>query len=488
MIPLTKDFAISSNAISPAGTGVDANGLMLISGDALPIPLATVQYFQTAKDVAEVFGYDSDEYECASVYFAGFTGAAQLPAQLLVVGVPAAATSGGLYSGSNADVTMQAINALEAGTIKVSVDGKSQTSSSIDLTTAQSQSDVATALQAALTGVTVSWNPTSAQYTIKSATTGAGSSVGYASGAIAIALKLTQAGGAKSSAGTDTMTLAQVMDRVVDTDQNWFGFASAQELTDEQQLELAKWGAGQDAGNRYLFATSVSNGVESTLFDECTKNNYGGVFIMHGEPKNAFSALAWAAGLDFSATNGRVSYKFRQFTGMSDQVDSLKVANALEAAGVNYYGNYSSNKVLKNYAATGVITGQFKWLDTFLDQVWLKANLISAFANLFTNNQSYSFTEAGYTAVKAAAQDPLQQAINFGAIRKGVTLDQSQIQIINQQVGKDISGSLFSDGYYFHIPKQPGSNRIERTLKGAVLFWTDGQLIQSLNLQSTTVL
>lgn len=74
-----------------------------------------------------------------------------------------------------------------------------------------------------------------------------------------------------------------------------------------------------------------------------------------------------------------------------------------------------------------------------LDQVWLKANLISAFANLFTNNQSYSFTEAEYTAVKAAAQDPLQQAINFGAIRKGVTLDQSQIQIINQQVGKDIS-------------------------------------------------
>ncbi|WP_274371892.1 DUF3383 family protein, partial [Morganella morganii] len=211
------------------------------------------------------------------------------------------------------------------------------------------QSDVATALQAALTGVTVSWNPTSAQYAIKSATTGAGSSVGYASGAIATALKLTQAGGAKSSAGTDTMTLAQVMDHVVDTDQNWFGFASAQALTDEKQLELAKWGAGQDAGNRYLFAASVSNGVESTLFDECTKNNYGGVFIMHGEPKNSFSALAWAAGLDFSATNGRVSYKFRQFTGMSDQVDSLKVANALEAAGVNYYGNYSSNKVLKNY-------------------------------------------------------------------------------------------------------------------------------------------
>ena len=486
MIPLTKDFSISSNAVSPAGTGVDANGLMLTTSQA--IPSAVVQYYPTAKDIADVFGYDSDEYECASVYFSGFTGAAQLPAELRVVGIPAAATAGGLYSGSNAAVTMPEINALEAGTIKITVDGNTQTSSNIDLTTAQSQSDVATALQAALTGVTVAWNATAAQYAIKSATTGESSSVGYASGKIATALKLTQAGGAKSSSGTGTMTLAQVMDHVVDTDQNWFGFASAQALTNEQQLELAKWGAGQDAGNRYLFAASLSNGVESTLFDECTQNNYGGVFIMRGEPKNAFSVIAWAAGLDFTATNGRVSYKFRQFTGMSDQVDSLKVANALEAAGVNYYGNYSSNKVLKNYAATGVITGQFKWVDTFLDQVWLKANLISAFANLFTNNQSYSFTEAGYTAVKAAAQDPLQQAINFGAIRKGVTLDQSQIQIINQQVGKDISGSLFSDGYYFHIPNQPGSNRIERTLKGAVLFWTDGQLIQSLNLQSTTVL
>ena len=474
-IPLSKDFAISSDTVSPAGNGVDAIGLMLTKSDKLGS--ASAQYFSSLPDVANTFGYISDEYKAASVYFAGYVGAAQLPKELLISGMGLNATGGRLISASNANVKIGDVIKLPPSAITISVDGITQASSQINLSTATTQEDVAKIIETALSGVSVTWDNN--KYTIISITTGNESSVTDAKGEIAAALRLTNDDGAVSISGTPEMTLAQVMDRIVDVNTNWFGFACAQEINESEKLELAAWCATQDGGNRYLYATT---GRSSDIYKD------GAVFVHNGEPSNAFAALGFAASTDFSKTNGRLSYKFRQFTGMTDTITSLSDADALDRAGVNYYGNYSQNAVLKNYAATGVITGQFLWIDTFLDQVWIKANLISAYANLFTNNQSYSFIPPGYAAIKAATLDVMQSAINYGAIKTGVTLDNSQTQIVNQQVGKDITSALYSDGWYLYIPSQPGANRIERSLKGVVLFWVDGQLIQSINMQSTTVL
>ncbi|MEX9215658.1 DUF3383 family protein [Providencia rettgeri] len=474
-IPLSKDFAISSGVVSPAGNGVDAIGLMLTTSSE--IGTASVQSFSMLSDVANTFGYTSDEYVAASVYFAGFTGAAQLPSELLVVGISSQATAGKLISGSNASVKIEDIAKLPASTITLNIDGVETTSKAIDFSAVTTQADVAKAIQTALKGVNVSWGNNT--YTISSSSVGKSTTVIDAQGDIASALKLTEELGARSVDGTDTMTLTEIMDKVVDVDTNWFGFACAQDLTAEQKQELAAWTATQDGGNRYVYSVT---GEDASMYES------GGVFVNHGDASNAFAVLAFAASMDFSKTSGRLTYKFRQFTGMKNKVTSLSEAMALESAGVNYYGEYSQNAILKNYAASGAITGQFKWIDTFLDQMWIKANLISAYTNLFLNNQSYSFNSNGYAAVKAATVDVMQSAINYGAIQKGVTLDSAQTQIINQQVGKDITGALFTDGWYLHIPTQSGANRLDRTLKGVVLFWVDGQMIQSINMQSTTVL
>lgn len=474
-IPLSKDFAISSNAVSPAGNGVDAIGLMLTTSEKLGA--GSAQYFSLPSDVASIFGYASDEYKAASMYFTSYVGAAQLPKDLLIAGISVGKKPGKLISGGNANVKIGDVTALPVGVINISIDGVTQASSEINLSAAKTQEDVASIIQNSLTGVVVTWSNN--RYTITSTAAGGSSFVEKAQGDIASALKLTEDEGAISIKGSSAATLAEIMDNIVDVNTNWFGFACAQNLTEKEKLELAAWTATQDGGNRYLYSvTGSTNSIYTS----------GGVFVHNGEPVNSFAVLGYAASTDFSKTNGRLSYKFRQFTGMTDVVNSLSEAKALERAGVNYYGNYSQNAVLKNYAADGAITGQFLWVDTFLDQVWIKANLISAYANLFVNNQSYSYNAPGYAAVRAATLDVMQSAINYGAIKTGVTLDNSQVQIINQQVGKDISGTLYSDGWYLYIPQQTGANRIDRTLSGVVLFWVDGQLIQSINMQSTTVL
>lgn len=492
-IPLSKDFNVTTNTVSPAGTALYANGLMLSTNTN--VPASQLTYFYTLADVGSLFGTTSEEYACAGVYFNGFENAANLPGTLLVAGISGinSATSGGLISGSLASTPLSDITSTPAGTITLNVDGTSQTSTTIDMSTAGAPSDVAIMLQAALTGVNVVWNAGLSRIYIYSNTTGTASSVSTAStGDIATVLKLTAAAGGTSFTGTPSKTLTEIMDAVVNQDQNWVAFASAQELTDAQKLELATWTTAQN--NRYIYSfaddstDAVTSGSTTAAAVVATNAGYEGVFPVYGDQKYAFMALAYCASLDFSATNGRVTFKFRQFSGLTPNVTTLSVAKALESNYYNYYGAYSQNATLANYAAPGNITGDFKWIDSYVNQIVIKANLIAAYSALFLNNQSYAFNATGYAAIKAATIDVANTAINYGAIQKGITLDSSQTAIIKNAVGKDITQQLYSDGWYLYIPAQSGANRLARTLKGAVFYYVDGQMIQSINLSSTAVL
>ena len=140
-------------------------------------------------------------------------------------------------------------------------------------------------------------------------------------------------------------------------------------------------------------------------------NGYENIFPVYGTYLYSVTALAYAASVDFARTNGRISFKFRGFSGLAPNVSDLATAQALKSNGYNFYGSYSLNKTMAQYASDGAITGKFVWLDSFINQVWINANLVSAFANLFTNNQSYPFNETGYGAVSAAVIDVAEQAL-----------------------------------------------------------------------------
>lgn len=64
-IPLSKDFNITPNVVSPAGDALDANGLVLT--DSVLIPSGSVRAFYEASEVSALFGSDSREYLAAVV-------------------------------------------------------------------------------------------------------------------------------------------------------------------------------------------------------------------------------------------------------------------------------------------------------------------------------------------------------------------------------------------------------------------------------------
>ena len=491
-IPLSVDFSVSTNVISATGSGATANGLMLTTSTQQT--LGNIHYFTSLSDVGDAYGSSSDEYNAAYVYFNGYTNSAQLPGKLLVVGIPTSATSGTLTSGDLSTTSIATMQALTPSTITLSVDGVSQTTASIDISTLTSQSAIAAALQSAISGVTVVWNSATSRFVISSATTGEASSVSVASAStIATGLKLTSATSAVAVSGSAATTLTELMDSVVDSDNNWRVFFAANDLTVAQKTEIAKWNTSQS--NQFIYSVNdestdatVSGSTTAFVPAVVTANSYTGVIATYGTPEYAAAPAAYAASLDFSATNGRVTLFKRNFPGLATNVSKKSVRQALQTNGYSCYGAYGEADTTSNYYSDGAISGAFSWVDSYLIQSLMRSDLIVALSSLFDANQGYAFNDDGYNSVRAAIVDVQTKWLNFGGIRKGVTLDTSETNQVKNVVGKDISSTLYSDGCYLYIPTQSGSSRLARNLAGCVFFYVDGEMIQTIDLTVTAVL
>ena len=92
------------------------------------------------------------------------------------------------------------------------------------------------------------------------------------------------------------------------------------------------------------------------------------------------------------------------------------------------------------------------------------------------------------TMLKASAQDVIQNAINNGVIRQGVTLSTEQASIVMAEAGLDISEELETAGYYLQVLDPSAQVRAERGTPIINLWYTDGGSVQKINATSTTIL
>jgi hypothetical protein len=492
-IPLSRDFRIKPGVVSAAGTALDMCGLLLSDSELLPT--GQVLAFTGAASVLTYFGSDSDEYRAATVYFPGYSNSTVTPATLLVARcvTDAAGAAGWCRSGSFKGVSLDTLK-LVNGTIILDVDGTPVTSAAIDLSTATSFSSAATLIQTAIGAqVAVNWLPVQQCFVITSKILGAESAVGLATDTAADGLKLTADTGAATSAGAEQSDIPVLMNQIINTSQDWVLFTTTFTADEPTHIAFGQWVS--QTGYRFGYvmhddsqAAITPSSEDCIAFRVTVTENCGNVFPVYGDYRHGMTALAYMASLDFNRLNGRVSYKYRDFTGVAPNVSDGNTADALKSNGYSFFGVYGSNRVVKNYTADGAISGKFLWLDSFVSQVWINANLLGGFAELFTQNDSYPFSAAGYAAIQTSVIDVAGRAKNFGAIRAGVTLSNAQIKVVNDAVGRDISSTLFSDGWFMYIPNQGDDSRTERHLDGAIFYYVDGQLIQSIAMSSTDIL
>jgi hypothetical protein len=489
-IPVSQLVQVLPGVLAPAGTLNNLNGLILTSNAAVPV--GGVQSFASAAAVGAFFGLTSPEYDAAQVYFAGPTNAAKTPSSLLFAQYPTAAVGAYLRS-ANLAITLTQLQAL-TGTLTITVNGAPLTSATINLSAATSFSNAATLIQAGFTSPTfgVTYDSQRGAFVVESTATGQGEVIGYATGSLASGLSLTAATGAVLSQGAAIATPAAYMSALAGVSQNFFCFTSVFEPDTADKIAFSAWTSLQQDQYCYVGYDSDPNvtgeqGANTTWGYAVAAAADSGSCPVVGDFTHSAFVCSWAASTDYTARNGRSTLAFRQQAALVPSVSDLTSYTNLLANGYNCYGAFGLASQTYQRFQSGSVSGPYAWMDSYADQKWLRGNLTLALFNLLSTAGTIPYNQDGYSQIRAACADPINAAVNFGAIVPGVTLSASQIQSLTNAVGFDISSSLSALGYYLQIQDAAPSTRIARGSPPMTLFYTDGQSIQTLSLTALEV-
>lgn len=490
-IPASAIVNVLPSVITAGGSGLDLVGLFLTT--SAQAPTNTLLSFSSAGDVSTYFGPLSSEALAAADYFGGYTGSAIKPARLNFYRYVASAAAAFLR-GANMGLTLDQLKAL-SGVLTVTVGSTAKTSANIDLSTATSFSNAASIITSAFTspGFTVSYDSVSGGFVFTTAATGAAATLTYASGTLSAGLGLTAAAGATLSQGADVVTPATAMAAVLALSTDWVSFSTVFEPQDSDKVVFAAW--AHSKGSRYLY---VPWGNPAAAVQENDTTSWGALMIAAGygsivpifDPTNGLRIAAFLMGaiasIDFSRTNGRATMAFRSGT-VPPGVTNETIANNLSANGYNFIGSYATANDAFTFLYPGQVTGEFNWIDSWYSQVWMNNAFQLQLMTLLTSVPQIPYNAEGYSMISASLQAVVVQALNFGAIRAGVTLSEQQKAEVNNLAGGDVAGTLEQQGFYIQV-KDPGAQvRAQRGSPICTVFYCDGQSVQKITLASVQV-
>lgn len=484
-ISASQIVTVNPAVISAGGDALALNAVVFTTSP----PYAFKQYF-SASEVLNDFGESSDAYKYAQVYFNGITDATKTPESLFISKYNTANVSARLVGATLKSMTLTQLKAL-SGSLSVSIDGVVKAAASISLSTATSFSDAAAKISTALSA-TVIFNTQIQAFEVRSTTTGATSTLDYATGTLAPLIGLTQATGALLDNVTTIDTATSAMTRVTGNTLDFSTISYTTEFTRTWWETMAQWVTAQN--HRYWFpvygkeATALIAGSTANFASWVKENAIADITPLYGTIQHAALAAGYAAGLDFTALNGRTTLDFRTQSGLAASVTDDNNAKALEANGYMFYGAYATAKERFVFFRNSVVSGDFKWADTYLNQVYFNSQLQLAQLSMLVATKSISYNTAGKSIVRAWCQDPIDEMLNFGGIQKNITLSSSQKIQINTIAGFDAATQVFSNGYALVIQDATAAIREARGSFPMSLFYTDGGSLHTINLTSYTVL
>ena len=495
-IPASEVVAVTPSVIGAGGSALDLIGVILSTSTRAP--LGSVLAFPSAAAVSTYFGPTSTEAAAASIYFSGFDNSNVKPGAVWFAQYPAVAVAAYLRSGSLSAMTLVQLQALN-GVLTATVNGVANVSAAISLAAATSFSNAATIIQAAFTlpGFAVSYDSVSAAFVFTNTLTGAASTQNFASGSLAAGLKLTQATGAVLSQGGDVATPAAFMNTVVAQTTNWATFMTLFDPDGSSgntlKGQFSAWTNTQ--ANRWMYVCwdtdvtpTISTQATTSLGYLLKQSQASGTYMIYGfDWQKAAFICGSVASLDFTQTDGRATLAFKHQQGLTADVSDDTIYRNLLANGYNSYGVYATANSQFLFMSNGQVTGQFRWADSYVNQIWLNNSFQLALVTLLTQMKSIPYNAAGYALIRAACMDPINQALNFGAIRAGVPLSSLQAAEVNTAAGLRIDGTLATQGWYLQILPAIAQVRGARKSPPCTFWYMDGGSVQTINLASVEI-
>lgn len=481
-IPMSAIVNIVPSALSAGGNALALNGAMIVDG--LLDQGASVREITFADDFKSIF--KPEDIETVQAYFKGVTIATQRPRKLFVAVKQTEAYPATLTS---AKLDPYQAGAGESLSLEVVIDGVKKAAEDVNYDEAGSYSNLAQTISEAL-GAPVVFDEATRKIVITSSKTGVDSTISTATGTLAEALGLTDAQGAVAvNGGEADKDITDAMDRIFNYTQNFGSIFTSLSMDNDEALQFAKWVNSKD--NRFW-------GIIWTLDPKATQdaksigtivkeNNLGGITCIYGEAKYAAAASGYAASLNFAELNGRMTLDFRTQEGLTATVTDASTANMLERNGYMFYGAYATANDRFMFFRNSIVSGQFKWVDTYLNQVYFNAQLQLALANMLMSYKAVPYNADGKAMHYAAIQDPVNEMKNFGAIVEGVSLSEAQKQQINYEAGTDAATTIETNGYFVLIGDATAQARGNRATMPLKVWYADGGSVHSINLASIAI-
>lgn len=469
---------------------------MLLTRSELP-PSGRVLRFASAQAVAAYFGVDSEEASLAKIYFAGYVNTTNLPEHLFIAAYrerdAAAWLRSAPYTGS-----LQALKSAGTGGFTISINDTEYQVANLDFSSATSFSDVAEKIQAAMPeGVTVAFSSLTNAWQITSPKKGVGSTISCATAPVSgvdlsIMLGLSEQAGALMSPGIDAQSLSGCMSNILTYARDWVTFGTSWEPALDEKLELAKWASGYDT--RFCYVMWDSDKAARTMGSKASAGyQIDQTLELDGTCPvfNTAQIMAWvmgaAASINFDEYNGRLTFAFKQGSGLLVSCDNDENYDALLENGYNCYADFATASATFKFFQPGQVSGKWDWLDTYLNAIAIKDGLQLNLLDLFKAVKSIPYNEDGYAMVRTACLDTINKFLNFGAIRPGVTLSHTQKVQLIAEIGRDVSKTIEALGWYMHI-KDPGATaRAARGTPDCKFYYADGGSIHKIVMPATAI-
>ncbi|MDR1396862.1 MAG: DUF3383 domain-containing protein [Desulfarculales bacterium] len=498
-IPASHIVNVLPRVINGGSANLELNGLLLSANPLIPAG-ALVLSFPSAAAVGDYFGLNSAEYLAADIYFTSYNNKQAAPRAFLVarrIGEDAPAwTRGGKMT-----QTVAQLKTITDGGMALSIDNTAVSIANVNFSSAGSYSDAAALLQAALaeekSGTTVSWSSLTGAFTVTSPTAGANSQVSWAAAGsggtdLSALLNLSESSGAVLSPGLDKLSVAEQMAAVRAKTQNWVSFTTAWETDGEETLAWAAW-AGANYGWLYVAWSTdpltVSADSQADPASRLQEAGFDHTAIIYGGLEYAAFIMGVVASIAWQRVNGTITVSFKRQSGLAPWVVDEAAAAILEGKGCNYFGNFATRNAEFVFLYPGCLSASdYGYIDPYVNSIWLNNRLQAALMDGITTSGRVPYSQRGYTMIAAWMMDPINEARNNAAIEQGVVLSEQQKSEIMNEAGLDISGELWTQGYYIQVLDPGATVRAQRGSPVISLWYTYGGAVQKIQVASTAIL
>lgn len=461
-IPVSKvvKVGILTSPTFPARKGF---GLLCIFGISASLPVGDrIRFYSDIDGVAADFSSTSDEYKAAQIFFSQ----SPRPTELAIARRFNVAVAGELMGSVNYDKDIANYNAISTGSLTITIDGVVKNLTGIDLSTAANMnavaSAIATKLNVASAGSTCVF--TGSRFIVRSGTTGATSTVTYATAApsgidLAPLLGLRAEDLGVYTAGAAAESVTDTLNAVQDKNQSWYGFTFTKEIAEAQLKEAAAWAEARI--KVFGYTTKASN-----VQDAAASNDIATFFKTSGysrtigqyDPDDDYaivSAMARAFTVNFNEQNSTLTLKFKLEPGVTPATITESQRMALTAKNINYYSYFGDSAML----AEGVMAN-----GRFFDEVhgldWLQNAIeTNVFGYLYTRTTKVPQTDKGVAALVQQVEKAMQDGVNNGLLAPGLWN--------GSDLGQVKSGDFLPKGYYVYAQPVAQQNQSDREARKA---------------------